>query len=64
MINFCEYKREVSVLEQEIGIANFKILHCDRNRHGGGLPRYIRNYLCYNILSLFSCETEKKFQHQ
>ena len=49
------------VLEQEINIDNYKILRCDRNRHGGGVACYIRNDLSYNILSVFPCEIENIF---
>ena len=38
-----ESKLDTSMLEQEISIDNYKILHCDRNRHGGGVACYIRN---------------------
>ena len=33
------------MLEQEIGINNYKILHSDRDRHGGEIACYIRNDL-------------------
>ena len=49
------------VLEQEINIDNYKILRCDRNRHGGWVACYIRNDLSYNILSVFPCEIENIF---
>ena len=49
------------MLEQEINIDNYKILRCDRNRHGGGVACYIRNDLSYNILSVFPCEIENIF---
>ena len=60
-IGICESKLDASVLEQEISIDNYKILHCDSNRHGGGVACYIRNDLSYNILSVFPCETENIF---
>ena len=47
-IGICESKLDASVLEQEINIDNYKILHCDRNRQGGGVARCIRNDLSYN----------------
>ena len=31
-----------SVLEPEIEIDNYKILRCNRNRHGGGVAVYTR----------------------
>ena len=61
VIAICESKLDASVLEQEISIDNYKILACDRNRHGGGVACYIRNDLSYNILSVFSCEIENIF---
>ena len=48
VIDICESKLDASVLEQEINIDNYKILHCDRNRQGGGVARCIRNDLSYN----------------
>ena len=42
VIDISESKRGASVLEQEISIDNYKILHCDRNRHGAGVACYIR----------------------
>ena len=50
IIGICESKLHASVLEQEISIDNYKILHCNRNRQGGGLACYIRNGLSYNIV--------------
>ena len=61
VIGLCESKLDASVLEQEIRIDNYKILHCDRNRHGGGVACYIRNDLSYNILSIFPFEIENIF---
>ena len=61
VIGICESKLEDSVLEQEINFDNYKILRCDRNRHGGGVACYIRNDLSYNILSVFPCEIENIF---
>ena len=49
------------VLEIEINIDNYKILRCDRNRHGEGVACCIRSNLTYNILSVFSREIEKIF---
>ena len=52
IIGLCESKLDASVLEQEINIHNYKILRCDRNRHGRGVACHIRNDLSYNILSV------------
>ena len=40
-----ESKLHASVLAQKISTNNYKILHCDNNRHGGGVACYIRNDL-------------------
>ena len=61
IIGISESKLEESVLEPEIPIDNYKILQCDRNRHGGGVACYIRNDLSYNILSVFPREIESVF---
>ena len=50
IIGINETKLDESVLEPEIQIDDYKILRCDRNRHGGGVACYIRNDLSYNIL--------------
>ena len=60
IIGIFEPKLDVSVLEQEISIDNYKILHCDRKRQGGGVACYIGNDLSYN-LSVFPCENENIF---
>ena len=61
VIGIYETKLDTSVLEQEISTDNYKILRCDRNRHGGGVACYMRNDLSYNILSAFPCEIENIF---
>ena len=43
VIGISESKLDTSVLEQDNSIDICKILHCDRNRHGGGVACYIRN---------------------
>ena len=37
------------------------MLRCDRNRRGAGVAYYIRNYLSYNIISVFPREIESVF---
>ena len=69
VIGISESKLDASVIAQEINIDNYKILRCDRNRHGGGVACYmrndlsynIRNDLSYNILSVFPCKIENIF---
>ena len=48
-------------MEPEIQIDDYRILQCDRNRHGGGVACYIRNDLSYVILSVFPPEIECVF---
>ena len=61
IIGISESKLDESVLEPEIEIDDYKILRCDRNRHGGGVACYIRNDLSYNIISIFPSEIESVF---
>ena len=58
IISISESKLDESVLESEIQIDNYKILLCDRNRHGGGVACYMRNDLSYNIIFVFPREIE------
>ena len=58
IIGISESKLDESVLEPEIQIDDYKILQCDRNRCRGGVACYVRNYLSYNIISVFSSEIE------
>ena len=61
IIGISESKLDESVLEPDIEIDNYKILQCDRNRHGGGVACYIRKDLSYNIISVFPSEIESVF---
>ena len=61
IIGISESKLDESVLEPEIEIDDYKILRCDRNRHGGGVACHIRNDLSYNIISVFPSEMESVF---
>ena len=61
IVGISESKLDESVLEPDIEIDNYKILRCDRNRHGGGVACYIRNDLSYNIISVFPSEIESVF---
>ena len=53
IIDISESKLDEFVWEPEIEIDDYKLLRCDRNRHGGGVACYIRNALSYNIISVF-----------
>ena len=61
IIGISESKLDESVLEPEIEIDDYKILRCDRNRHGGCVACYIENDLSYNIISVFPSEIESVF---
>ena len=61
IIGISESKLNAFVLEPEIQIDDYKILWCDRNRHGGGVTCFIKNGLSYNILSVFPREIETIF---
>ena len=56
VIGIYKSKLDASVLDPEVSIDNYKILSCDRNRQGGGVVCYVRNYLSYNTLSVFPRE--------
>ena len=61
IIGISESKLDESVLEPEIPIDAYKILWCDRNRHGGCVASYIRNdSRSYNIF-VFPHEIESVF---
>ena len=58
VIGICESKRDASVLEQEISTKNYKIICCDRKRHGRSIAYYINNDFSCNILFVFPCGIE------
>ena len=61
IIGISESKLDESVLEPEIPTDAYKILWCDRNRHGGCVACYIRNdSKSYNIF-VFPREIESVF---
>ena len=49
------------MLEQDISIDGYKILLCDRIRHGVVVACYVRKDLSYKILSVFRREIENIF---
>ena len=61
IISISESKLDKSVLEPETEIDDYKILRCDRSRHGGGVACHIRNDLSYNIISVSPSEIESVF---
>ena len=50
-----------SVPTSEIQIDEYDLLHCERNRHGGGVACYVRNDLSYNAKSYFPKGIENIF---
>ena len=60
VIHISESKLDNSILSSEIHIDNYKTLHCNQNRHGGGVVCYIKNDLSYDIKS-FPSEIENIF---
>ena len=61
VIGISESKLDDSILSSEIHIDNYNTLHCDWNRHGGGVVCYIRNDLSFDVKSFFPPEIEKIF---
>ena len=55
-IGISESKLDSTVLE--IYIENYEILRFDRNRHGGGVPCYIRSDISYKLNSFLPNEIE------
>ena len=47
VIRISESKLDKSITNSEILIDNYDLLHCDRNRNGGGAAWYKRNDLTY-----------------
>ena len=53
-------KLDDSVSTSEIRIDECDPLRCEKNKHGGGVTCYIRNYLSYNVISYFPKDIESK----
>ena len=58
VIGISESKLDSTVLDPEIFIDNYEILHFDRNRHGGGVACYIRSDISYKLNSFLPNEIE------
>ena len=41
---------DASVSDNEINFAGFSVYRCDRNRHGGGVLLFVKNYLGVKVL--------------
>ena len=52
VMGISESKLDDSMSTSEIQIDEYDLC-CNRNRHGGGVACYIRNYLSYNVNSYF-----------
>ena len=61
VIEISELKLDDFVPTSEIQIVEYDLLHCDRNRHGGGVTCYIKNDLSYNVKSYFPKDIENIF---
>ena len=61
VIDISKWKLDNPVLSSEIHIDNYNTLHCDRNRHGGGVVCYIRNDSSFHVKSFFPSEIENVF---
>ena len=61
VIGITESKLDNYILDSEIQIDNFQILHCDRNRKGGGVTCYVRNDLSSIEKHFFPEEIENIF---
>ena len=53
-IGISESKLGNSIFDLKMVIGGYNILHFDRNRHGGGVACYLRNYLSF---------TKRNFPH-
>ena len=61
VIGISESKLDDSILSYEIHIDKYNTLHCDWNRHGGGVVCYIRNDLSLDVRPFFLPEIENIF---
>ena len=61
VIGITESKLGNCILDSEIKIDNYQILHCDRNRKGGGVACYVRNDLSYTEKDFFPEKIENIF---
>ena len=59
VIGISESKLDDSVLSSEIHIDNCNTLHCDQNRHVGGVVFHISNDLSFDVKPFFLPEIEK-----
>ena len=49
IIGISESKHDETLLDKDIQIKGYNILRSDRNRYGGGVACYIRDYICLNL---------------
>ena len=61
VIGNSQSKLDDSLLTSEIQINEYDLRRCDRNRYGGGLACYTRNYLSYNVKSYFPKDIKNIF---
>ena len=61
VISISESKLDDLILSSEIQSENYDLTQPSRNRHGGGVPYFIRNDLTYNTKKFISSKTENIF---
>ena len=64
VIGISEFKLDSTVLDPEIYIDNYEILHFDRNRHGGGVACYIRSDISYKLNSFQYFDATHETDHR
>ena len=57
-IAITESKLDHTIPDLEVNLPGFDILHCDKNRNGGGFACYIRKDLRFNKMAL-NCKESK-----
>ena len=58
ILSITQSKLDSSVTNVEVNVNGCSISRNNRNRNGGGVARYIRNDLCFNIKNIFSNSIE------
>ena len=61
VIGISESKLDIFIFDLEVEIDGYNILHFDRNRHGGGVACYVRNYLSFTKRNYFPHDIETNF---
>ena len=61
ILDITELKLDSSFTNLEVNSNSYSIIRNDRNRNGGCVACYIRNYLCFNYKNIFSNSIEHVF---